>query len=66
MKSEQPTVLEHALTEYVKMAGVPVFIRSGSDYKLMGRVLQSFSKSLRRKFTGALIGKYVVPLTVNR
>ena len=63
MESEKTVILEQALGDYIKIAGTPQFIESGSDYGLMEKVFREFNQHLRRKYTGALEGKHVIPLT---
>ena len=66
IEAQQPALLEQAVKDYVKIAGSPDFVQSGSDYALMDRVLREIGKMLKRKYGGALVGKHVVPLVAHQ
>ena len=47
IKEKSPGSLEPALRKFFEMAGTPYFVRPGSDYDLVERVLQPSGKKLK-------------------
>ena len=64
--SDQPSVLEQALGDYVDTAGTPFFVHAAHHYDLMERILQPLGLTLKRKFIYWATGKWVVPLPANK
>jgi len=54
-----------AFKECVGILGLPNFVESGSDYRLVERVLQMHGKTLRRRNHGGFVGKHVVAKAEN-
>lgn len=52
--------LEKALEEYVAIAGVPDFIRNGSDWMICDRVLREYGKTTQRSLRRFTQGRLVV------
>lgn len=60
VESQNRDRINNALERFIGQCGAPNFVRF--DYELILPILKKRGQTLKRRFSGALIGKHVVPV----